>query len=135
MSNWNEAVNIRSYFCSSQNILAHVPKGNIQFAWPKTPDKLPCIIINQVAGSDVGYLGYKTSTAGTRNRRSTVTFQIDILSATSRKDTIDVGDHITPLLMVSGNYRKDSDIDTYDDGISAYRKIQTYSKNVLNVQD
>lgn len=135
MSSLTEAGHLRGYLCSSASVITHVPKGNILFAWPKLPDKLPCIIINQVAGSDVGYLGYKTATAGSRNRKSTITFQIDILSATSRKTTMDVGDAITPLLMVSGNYRKDSDIDTYDDGLSAYRKIQTYTKNVINVQD
>jgi len=130
-----EAINIKSYLCSSASIISYVPKGNIQFAWPKTTDKLPCIIINQVAGSDVGYLGYKTSVAGSRNRRSTETYQIDVLSAVGRKDTMDVGDAIIPLLMVSGNYRKDSEIDTYDDGLSAYRKIMTFTKNVINVQD
>jgi len=135
MSSITEIGHLRGYLRSSSAVLTYVPKGNIQLAWPQTPDKLPCIIINQVAGSDIGYLGYKTATAGTRNRRSTVTFQIDILSATSRQDTLSVGDMITPLLMVSGNYRKDSDIDTYDDGLSAYRKIQTFTKNVVNVVD
>jgi hypothetical protein len=130
-----QAHRIRGYLYSSSAVTSKVPKGNILFAWPKTPDKLPCIIINQVAGSDIGFLGYKTSAAGSRNRRSTETYQIDTLSATSRKDTMDVGDAITPLLMVSGNYRKDADIDTYDDGLSAYRKIQTFTKNVINVQD
>jgi len=135
MSSITEIGHLRGYLRSSSSVTSYVPKGNIQLAWPQTPDKLPCIIINQVAGSDIGYLGYKTATAGTRNRRSTVTFQIDILSATSRQDTLSVGDVITPLLMVSGNYRKDSDIDTYDDGLSAYRKIQTFTKNVVNVVD
>ena len=132
---FQEAVSIRSYLCSSSTILGYVSKGNILFAWPRLPEKLPCIIINQVAGSDVGMLGYKSAVAGSRNRRSTETYQVDILSATSRKDTMNVGDAIIPLLMVSGNYRKDSEIDTYDDGLSAYRKILTFTKNVINVQD
>ena len=132
---FDEASKIRGYLCSSSAVTTYVPKGNIMFAWPKTPDKLPCIIIEQVAGNDIGYLGYKTATAGSRNRKSTVTFQIDTLSATSRKATMNIGDAIIPLLMVSGNYRKDSEIDTYDDGLSAYRKIQTFTKNVINVAD
>lgn len=132
---FTESINIKNYLKSSSAVTTYIPKGNILFAWPKLPDKLPCIIINQVAGSDVGMLGYATATKGTRNRRSTETYQIDTLSATSRQITMNVGDAITPLLMVSGNYRKDSDIDTYDDGLSAYRKIQTFTKNVINVQD
>ena len=132
---YQQAVNIRSYLCSSSSVTNYVSKGNILFAWPKLADKLPCIIINQVGGYDVGMLGYKSATDGTRNRRSSETYQIDILSATSRKDTMNVGDAIIPLLMVSGNYRKDSENDTYDDGLSAYRKILTFTKNVINVQD
>jgi len=95
-------------------------------------DKFPCIIINQVAGSDYGYLGYKTATAGTRIRRESVTFQVDILSRTSRKELYSVADAVVPLFMISGNYRKDSEIDTYDDGLSAYRKIQTYTKTIMH---
>ena len=63
-----------------------------------------------------------------------MTFQIDTLSATSKQETFSVGDAIIPLLMVSGNYRKDSEIDTYDDGLNAHRKIQIFTKNLV-VQD
>jgi len=132
---FQESNRIRGHLCSSSAVTTYVPKGNITFAWPQGKNKLPCIIINQIGGSDIGYLGYKSATAGSRNRKSTETYQIDILSDTSKVDTVFIGDEITPLLMVSGNYRKDSDVDTYDDNLSAYRKVQTFTKNVLNVQD
>jgi len=126
------ASDIRSYLCSSTAVLSKVPKGNILFGWPKLVEKFPCIIINQVAGSDMGYLGYKSATKGTRIRKETVTFQVDILSRTSRQDLYDVADAVVPLFMVSGNYRKDSEIDTYDDNLSAFRKIQTFTKTTFH---
>ncbi|MBE3094089.1 MAG: hypothetical protein IMZ52_03590 [Actinobacteria bacterium] len=122
---------IRGFLCSSTSVLSKVPKGNILFGWPKLVEKFPCIIINQVAGSDMGYLGYKSATKGTRIRKETVTFQVDILSRTSRQDLYSVADAVVPLFMVSGNYRKDSEIDTYDDNLSAFRKIQTFTKSHL----
>ena len=127
----NTANELRGIICSSTAVLSKIPKGNILFGWPKTEFKFPCIIINQVAGSDMGYLGYKSATKGTRIRKETVTFQIDILSRTSRQDLYDVADAVVPLFMVSGNYRKDSEIDTYDDNLSAFRKIQTFTKTHL----
>jgi hypothetical protein len=126
------ATDIRSYLCSSAAVLSVIPKGNIFYGWPKVIDKLPCIIINQVAGNDYGYLGYKAATKGTRIRRETVTFQIDILSRTSRRELYNVADAVVPLFMVSGNYRKDSEVDTYDDNLSAYRKIQTFTKTIFH---
>ena len=129
---YSTAIDIRSYLCSSTAVLTHIPKGNILFGWPRIMDKFPCIIINQVAGSDYGYLGYKSATKGTRIRKETITFQVDILSKTSRKELYNVADAVVPLFMVSGNYRKDSEIDTYDDGLSAYRKIQTFTKQIFH---
>lgn len=123
---------IRGYLNSSTAVTSIIPKGNILYGWPKIVDKFPCIIINQIAGSDYGYLGYKSATVGTRIRRETVTFQVDILSKTSRRELYNVADAVVPLFMVSGNYRKDSEIDTYDDGLSAYRKIQTFTKTVMH---
>ena len=123
---------IRGYLCSSTAVTSKIPKGNILFGWPKIMDKFPCILINQVAGSDYGYLGYKTAAVGTRIRRETVTFQVDILSKTSKQDLFDVADAVVPLFMISGNYRKDSEFDTYDDNLSAFRKIQTFTKTVFH---
>jgi hypothetical protein len=128
----NTATELRGYLCSSVSVTNIVPKGNILYGWPKVIDKLPCIIINQIAGSDYGYLGYKVATKGTRIRRETVTFQVDILSKTSRRELYNVADAVVPLFMVSGNYRKDSEIDTYDDNLSAYRKIQTFTKTIFH---
>jgi len=118
---------IRGYMVSSSDITSIVGANDIRVGWLKTKDQFPCITINQVAGSDIGYLGYNTSAAGSQMRKETTIYQVDIFSKTSRLQTLQIADLIVPR-MISGGCRKESDIEDYNDELGIYRKIQTYSK-------
>jgi len=120
-------MDIRSYLVSSSTVTSLVPKKDITVGWRKTIDNFPCVIINQVSGTDKGYLGYRTSPAGNRIREEVFLFSIDIYSRTSRKQTYSIADAIVPLMIVSGACKKLSDSDLYDDNLSVYRKLQTYT--------
>jgi len=117
---------IRGYLISSSSVTSLVNTNNIKVGWPKSLDSFPCVTITQTGGGDYGYLGYGTSTAGSKIRREESTFQIDIFSQSSRLETIQIADEIVKVL-ISGTCRKNSDIDMYDDETGLYRKIQTYT--------
>lgn len=118
---------IRSYLCSSSSITNLVPKGSIKIGWPRGIETFPCILLSQVAGSDTGYLGYRTADAGSRVRREDNTIQVDIFSRRSRQETYNISDEVVPLLIASGACRKDADADMYDDEKAVYRKVLTFS--------
>lgn len=120
-------IDIRSYIVSSSSVTSLVPKKDITVGWRKTMDNFPCVIINQISGMDKGYLGYRTSPAGSRIREETFVFSIDIYSRTSRKQTYSIADAIVPLLIASGSCKKMNDIDMYEEAFNAYRKLQTYT--------
>jgi hypothetical protein len=117
---------IRGYLVSTAAITSLVPSSDIRVGWLRTVDQFPCITITQVAGGDVGYLGYNTSVVGSQLRRETATIQVDIYSKSSRLQTLQIADEIVPV-MISGGCRKDSDVEDYNDELGIYRKIQTYS--------
>jgi len=119
--------NIRDYLCDDPTITSLVSTSNIRVGWPNELDAFPTILITQSAGMDIGYLGYRTSAAGSRVRREEVNIQIDIFSQTSRRETLQIADAIVPVMIASGAARKISDIDMYDDNLKSYRKMQTYS--------
>lgn len=118
---------IRGYLCSSANITDLVGKDKIRVGWQRELDVFPSIILTQVAGSDIGYLGYRTGTIGSRVRREENTVQVDIFSRDSRQNTYQISDQIVPLLIASGACRKNSDIDMYDDTLGVYRKVLSFS--------
>lgn len=117
---------LRGYLISSSEVTAYVPARKIKAGWPRTLDDFPCIIISQVAGSDYGYLGYGTSTAGSKLRREESSIQIDIYSKNSRLETVQIADEVVKKL-ISGNCTKQSDNESYNDELGIYRKIQTYT--------
>jgi len=119
--------NIRGYLCSSSTVTNYVSKSNIKIGWPKELDSFPCVLITQVGGVDTGYLGYKTSPVGSRFLVEENTYQVDIFSMTSRKETYDISDSIRKTLMASGSCKKISDVDSYDDEKNVYRKMITYT--------
>lgn len=118
---------MRGYLCSSSALIAILPKSSIRLGWPKELDTFPSVLMTQTGGVELGYLGYQTATAGTRLRREEVTVQIDIFSRTSRRQTYQIGDAITPILIASGACRKIGDTDMFDEDLNVYRKLQTYS--------
>jgi len=117
---------VRNKLISSSDLTALVPASQIKVGWQKTIDSFPCIIINQAAGNDVGYLGYAASPSGNKVRREQVTVQIDIYSRKSRQNVFEIADEIVPLMISLGS-SKDSDVDDFNDDLSVYRKIQTYT--------
>jgi len=118
---------IQGYLSSSSAITNYVPKNNIKVGWPKTMDSFPCIIITQVAGSDTGKLGYRTSPAGSRLRLEQPVIAVNVYSRDSMRDVYVIGDNIIPLLIASGACRKDSDNDDHDDELSVYARMLTFS--------
>ena len=118
---------IRGYLVSSGSVTSLVPKKDITIGWRKTIDNFPCIIIDQISGTETGYLGYRTSVAGSRVREETYLFSLNIYSRTNRKQTYSIADAIAPLLIASGACKKINDMDLYDDERSVYRKLQTYT--------
>jgi len=118
---------IRGYICSTSTITDLVSKSDIKIGWPKVLDSFPCILMTQTGGVDVGYLGYKVAPAGSKFRREETTFQLDIFSTTSRKETYAIADALVPIMIASGGCRKISDVDSYDDEKNVYRKLQSYS--------
>jgi len=123
----NTLKQIRGYMISSSAITSIVSAADIKVGWVRTEDNFPCITINQVGGTDVGYLGYNTSAAGSHLRKENTTYQIDIYSKNSRLQTLQIADLIVPR-MISGGCRKDSDIEDFNDDLGIYRKLQTYTK-------
>jgi len=115
------------FLSSSSAVTDLVPKNDIKPGWTRTVDSFPCILITQVAGSDTGYLGYKTTVAGSRLRREEPVIQVDIYDRDSMRNVYAIADEIIPLLIVSGACRKDSEMDMFDDEKSLYRKILTFS--------
>jgi len=116
----------RGYFISSTSLTTLVPAKDIRIGWSSTVDNFPCIILQQSAGSDVGYLGYNMATTGSKIRREVMTIQVDIYSRASKHNVDTIADVIVPI-MISGGCRKDSDVDMYNDDIDVYRKTQIFS--------
>jgi len=117
---------LRGYLVSSSTITNLVSTSNIKIGWTRTIDEFPCITITQIGGSDFGYLGYNSSSAGSQLRQELSSIQLDIFSKNSRLETIQIADAIVPV-MISGGCRKITDIEDYNDELGLYRKIQTYS--------
>jgi len=111
---------------SSSSVTSLVSENNIKVGWTKTLDSFPCIILTQTGGTDTGYLGYKSAPAGSRLRLEDAVFTVDIFSRSSRMETYQIADVITPLFIVSGACRKEGDIDLFDNDMNVYRKMQTY---------
>jgi len=103
-----------------------VPTSNIRVGFMQEVDSFPSISILQVAGSTYGYLGYGTSTAGSKMRRENRTLQIDIFSRSGMLDLQQIGDNVELALMSGSGFRKVNDNDTYEEGLHAHRKIQTW---------
>ena len=122
--------NVRNYLVKNAAITALVPASNISMGWPRELDKFPCILISQSSGIDKGLLGYKTTPAGSRNRREEYSVQLDIFSQKNRRETLAIADAIVPVMIVSGAARKINDSDLYESDLEAFRKTQTFTMTV-----
>jgi len=117
---------LRGYLISSSSVTAYVPARKIKVGWPRSLDEFPCVILTQTSGTDLGYLGYRTATAGSKLRKETSNIQVDIYSKNSRLETIQIADEIVKVL-ISGNFTKGTDVEYYNDDVGVYRKMQSYS--------
>ena len=116
-------LNVRNYLISSSAVTSKVGTSSIMAGWPKELDKFPSILLSQSAGTDFGFLGYKEGGL----RREDVSIQVDIFSKETRKEVLDIGDAIVPVIISSMSARKTGDVDMYDNELNVYRKMQTYS--------
>jgi len=117
---------VYGWLASSSAITTLIPKSDIHISYPKLEDNFPCISITQAAGTDYGYLGYGTASAGSKLRREEPTIQIDIWSKTGFYQTDQAADEVTKV-MISGTCRKQSDNNDYNDDIGLYRKIMSFT--------
>jgi len=75
-------------------LVALVPSSNIRIGYMKEINDFPCITISQTGGSSYGYLGYRTSAAGSKQRREDRTMQIDIYSRSGLLNLQQIADEV-----------------------------------------
>jgi len=122
-------IELRNLLISDDELTSKVKPENIIVGWTKAPTEYPCIVIVQTGGEDIGMLGYGTAAEGSKPWRERITWQINIYSTNSRKETLEIADRIREILFASdGVYWKTSDVDTYEANLHAYRKIITWTR-------
>jgi hypothetical protein len=109
------------------SITALVTAGNIKVGWQNEFATYPAISIIQVGGNAVGRLGYKHASGQIDENYGT---QIEIYSQKSLKENYDILDPLSKT-MISANYEKLSDVDMWDDDLSAHRKITRWNKRKI----
>lgn len=127
---YDELVKIREALINDSQITDIVSSENIRVGWVSVVNSFPSIIITQVGGITKGMLGYSASTNGNKLRRNEGTIQFDILSTTSRAETLQIADRIEKIFLdgISDfqSFTKTSDMDMYDEEARVYRKIQVW---------
>ena len=118
---------VRLLLTQQTDLVNLVPTDDIRIGFMVEADNFPCITITQTGGSCYGYLGYGTSAAGSKQRRDNRTFQIDIYSRSGMLDLQQISDKVDIALMSGSGFRKINDNDTYEEGIHAHRKVQTWA--------
>ena len=116
----------RNLLVNSSEVTNLVPAKNITVGFTQEPISYPCISITKVAGSDLGYLGYSTSAAGSKMRKSSNSVQIDIYNRDSLLSSQIIGRAVTQTLLDGLSCKKVSEVDIYEENLKAYRKIQTW---------
>ena len=119
---------LHNLLVSSTAITNLVSISNIRMGVQKTtPTSYPCILITQVGGSDIPYLGYSSSPSGSRFGVENVSYQIDIFNQTSPKKNLDIYDVMKIPLMTDG-FVKSSDNSILEEELDAFRQITRWSK-------
>jgi len=108
----------------ASNITVLVASADIRVGWQNEISNYPAISIIQVGGSAVGRLGYHYVSGQIDENFGT---QIEIYSQASTKENYDILDQLSKT-MISSGYSKLSDVDTWDDTLSAHRKITRWNK-------
>lgn len=122
MPSYDQIKAIRDLLINDATVTSYVNANDITVGWVREVVDFPSIIITNAGGSSRGYIGNKNTSSGNRVATETLVIQIDIVSRTSVKNTYDIADAISDVLLANG-YSKSSDNDFYVDDFEAYRKV------------
>lgn len=117
----------RDLLINSSEVTALVQPANIRVGWSEVQVSMPAVIISEVTETDVGYLGFGTSSEGSRLHRIEATLQIDVLSQNSVKETLQIADAITKVLLLN-SYAKITEVDMWDELLKAHRRMLRFRK-------
>ena len=124
----------RMLLINNTNVTNYVPVGNIRLGFTRENVKDPSVSMTLVGGGTWAYLGQGTSVVGSKTRRESRLFQLDIYTSSGMRHLQTIGDGIDTALISGTGYRKLNDNDVFENGLQMYRKIQTWSSWV-NVND
>jgi len=126
-------IELRNLLISDSQLTQIVDPENIIVGWTKAPTAYPCIVIVQVGGEDTPTLGYGTAPNGSKMWEERITWQINIFSDESRKQTLEIADRNREILFNADDIDyKTGDADTFETAINAYRKIVTWTRIRFN---
>ena len=124
----------RHLLISDSTITSYVPAAYIRIGYETDTLYTPSITIHQAGGNSWGYLGYGTSSEGSRIRGEDNTMQIDIFHTWTVLSSQRIGDAIEKALTYNGWYRKLNDNDKYLNELECYNKTQVWNYR-QNVED
>lgn len=120
----------RNLLINNQSVTSLVEPANIRVGWSDGQVNFPSVSISTVGETDVGYLGFGTAPEGSRLHRIEATIQIDIISKTSIKETLEIADAITKVLL-GNSFSKQSEVDIWDDMMKAHRRMLRFRKTYI----
>lgn len=122
----------RNLLVNDSTITSYIPAAYIRVGYTTDTLVSPSITIHQAGGNTWGYLGYGTTSAGSRIRGEVSTIQIDVFHTWNLLSSQRIGDAIDKALIFNGWYRKINDRDEYLEELDCYNKSQlwTYRQNV-----
>ena len=116
----------RHLLTSSSDLISYIPAAYIRVGYETDTLYTPSLTIHQAGGSSWGFLGYSTSSEGSRNRKDEATIQIDVFHRWNLLSSQRIGDIIDKTLIYNGWYRKINDIDNYLNDLECYNKLQVW---------
>jgi len=121
---YTEMKNVYDSLCTNTALTNVVPSTSIRIGVLSDEDPtFPAISIRQAGGRQVGRLGHGSS----GETMEDTTLQIDVYSRTSVMQAYQIVD-LLDNIMISSTYRKDSDLDIWEDEFQAHRKATRWSK-------
>lgn len=126
MPSYDQIKALRDLLINDATVISYVNANDITVGWVREVVDFPSIIITNAGGISRGYIGNKNTSSGNRVATETLVIQIDIVSRTSVKNTYDIADAISDVLLANG-YSKSSDNDFYVDDFEAYRKVMIWN--------
>lgn len=125
MPSYDQIKALRELLINDATITSYVNANDITVGWSRELANFPCITISNAGGTSQGYIGNGSASDGNRVAKETLIIQIDIISRTNVKNTYDIADAISEVLLANG-YTKSSDNDMYIDDFEAYRKVMIW---------